>query len=120
MRRAVDTTFGRYELRLYHSAAKARRFAARIGAGLEAVDGAEAQTDVYPEAIVVTLLADVGDPDELAALLVHEAVHAVQAVLREAGEDDPGDEEEAYLVQRFALALMEMHRAWARRHRAGS
>lgn len=42
----------------------------------------------------------------IAALLAHEAVHIKQAILRSVGEDNVGDETEAYLVQRIAQDLM--------------
>lgn len=42
------------------------------------------------------------------ALYAHEATHVVQQFLDSIGEDDPGDEEEAYLVQGVTLALIEM------------
>ena len=59
---------------------------------------------------VVTINGDEDkDPIQVAALLVHEAVHIKQAVLREYGEDNVGDETEAYLIQRIAQDLMNMY-----------
>ena len=40
-------------------------------------------------------------------LLVHEAVHVVQHAMQMMGEDRPGNEIEAYAVQRISLALWE-------------
>lgn len=38
-------------------------------------------------------------------ILVHEAAHVWQAMLRDIGEDDPGNETEAYSLQAIALEL---------------
>jgi hypothetical protein len=56
---------------------------------------------------VVTVIDDKNrSPTQVAGLLVHEAVHIKQLILRSAGEDNVGDETEAYLVQRIAQDLM--------------
>ena len=46
---------------------------------------------------------------EIYGLLVHEAVHCKQHVFESIGEDRPGVEQEAYLVQHIAQTFM---RAW--------
>ncbi len=48
---------------------------------------------------------------QVAALLVHEAVHVFQAVCRQIGEDSPSSEFEAYSVQWIAQELMEQYSA---------
>ena len=53
-------------------------------------------------------------PVEIYGLLVHEAVHCKQHVFENMGEDQPGAEQEAYLVQHIAQTFM---RAWQERGR---
>ena len=43
---------------------------------------------------------------QVASLLVHEAVHVWKAHLEDIGEDEPGEEQEAYGVQTIAQTLM--------------
>lgn len=65
---------------------------------------------VFHPVAIVTLNNDEGkDPIQVAALLVHEAVHIKQAILRYVGEDNVGDETEAYLIQRISQDLMQMY-----------
>lgn len=46
------------------------------------------------------------DPIEVAGLLVHEAAHVWQRYARSIGENDPGDEQEAYAVQAISQELL--------------
>lgn len=46
------------------------------------------------------------EPIQVAALLVHEAVHVWQAIREDLGEKDPSSEFEAYSIQSIAQGLM--------------
>lgn len=120
MRTYVQTTFGEVELRLYHRREKAMRLARRLGASVTFVERAHAQTNGFDSGddlvCFVLLEAEVRDADQLAALMAHEAVHVSQIVLDHFGEDEPGEETRAYLVQGVTHALLEMQREWAREH----
>ena len=48
--------------------------------------------------------------------MAHEAVHVSQIILDHFGEDEPGEETRAYLVQGVTYALLYMQREWAREH----
>ncbi len=43
---------------------------------------------------------------EMYAMLVHEAVHIYQEMMRSMSEDKPGEEIQAYYIQRISLDLM--------------
>lgn len=120
MRRCVQTTFGEVELHLYHRRERALRLARRLGASVTLVENAHAQTNGFDSGddlvCFVLLEADVRDADQLAALMAHEAVHVSQIVLDHFGEDGPGEETRAYLVQNVTYALLDMQRRWASGH----
>ena len=122
MKTYVQTTFGEVELHLYHRRERVLRLARRLGASVTFVENAHAQTNGFDsgEDLVcfVLLEADVRDADQLAALMAHEAVHVSQIILDHVGEDEPGEETRAYLVQGVTYALLEMQRAWSRDHPA--
>lgn len=122
MRRFVQTTYGPVELHLYHRREKALRLAGRLGASVTLLDGAHAQANGFDDGedlvCLVLLEVEVRDADQLAALMAHEAVHVSQMILDHVGEDEPGEETRAYLVQGVTLALLEMQRAWSRDHPA--
>lgn len=46
------------------------------------------------------------------ACLVHEAVHICQSYFDEIGEDKPGHEEQAYVIQSICECLFEQHLQW--------
>ena len=50
------------------------------------------------------------DGIDVATLLVHEAVHVVQEYFRYIGEDNPGNEIEAYTIQNVSASLMRAYR----------
>ena len=56
----------------------------------------------------IVCMGDNGDaePVDIATILVHEAVHIWQIWCRHYGEDNPGDEQEAYAIQLIANELM--------------
>lgn len=120
MRRFVQTTFGEVELHLFHRRERALRLARRLGASVTFIDDAHAQTNGFDsgEGLVcfVLLEAEVRDADQLAALMAHEAVHVSQIVLDHFGEDEPGEETRAYLVQSVTYELLDMQRRWASGH----
>ena len=120
MKAYVQTTFGEVELHLYHRRERAFRLARRLGASVTFVESALAQTNGFDSGdglvCFVLLEAEVRDADQLAALMAHEAVHVSQRVLDHFGEDEPGEETRAYLVQGVTHALLEMQREWAREH----
>ena len=120
MKTYVQTTFGEVELHLYHRRERALRLARRLGTSVTFVENAHAQTNGFDSGVdlvcFVLLEADVRDADQLAALMAHEAVHVSEIVLDHFGEEEPGEETRAYLVQNVTYALLEMQRRWAVGH----
>lgn len=51
-----------------------------------------------------------------AALLAHEAVHVASDYFESFGEDSPGEETRAYVLQDIAQYLIEEHYRWKKRH----
>lgn len=120
MKTYVQTTFGEVELHLYHKREKVLRLARRLGTSVSFVESAHAQTNGFDSGGVlicfVLLEAEVREADQLAALMAHEAVHVAQIILDRFGEDEPGEETRAYLVQGVTYALLDMQRRWASGH----
>lgn len=120
MKTYVQTTFGEVELHLYHRRERALRLARRLGTSVTFVENAHAQTNGFDSGVdlvcFVLLEADVRDADQLAALMAHEAVHVSEIVLDHFGEEEPGEETRAYLVQNVTYALLDMQRRWAVGH----
>jgi hypothetical protein len=75
-------------------------------------DGAHASTHFYVNtegdctAIVCVDVRPHLTGPEIAALLVHEAVHIWQDYCRRIGESNPGDEQEAYAIQYLSKTLI--------------
>ena len=69
--------------------------------------GALACCSIYEEqGIAIVCLKEEAAPEEIISLLIHEAVHLWQAHCRWIGEDKPGDETEAYAIQKIASELI--------------
>ena len=66
------------------------------------------------EAVVLIEVKD--EPAWENALLVHEAYHVVCNHLSAIGEDEPGEETVAYMVQCVSGALMKAHEKWRSKH----
>jgi hypothetical protein len=102
------------ELRLYHSRGKCLKALHRLGCATEPSD-ADAQMWLVGD-VAVVLMEGEADWHAEAALLVHEAVHVADEWLKAMGEDSPGDEERAYVVQCVAEPLFRAHERWKRKH----
>lgn len=112
-KRFVPALCDQMEVHLFHSLKKYRRFMRRHGVDSTPryPDECDAFTSVITRkggfiAIVVDYFE--GSTSQRHALYAHEATHVVQRFLSFIGEDSPGDEEEAYLVQGVTLTLIEM------------
>lgn len=69
--------------------------------------GAMACCSLYEEQEVAVISLKEGvSPEEAVSLLIHEAVHLWQAHCRWISEDKPGDETEAYAIQKIASELI--------------
>lgn len=102
------------ELRLYHSREKCAKALDGMGCVTRMLD-ADAQMWLVGNTAVVLMEGDAGWHAE-AALLCHEAVHIAEEWLRAIGEDSPGDEERAFMVQCIAEPLFRAHEKWKRKH----
>lgn len=57
---------------------------------------------------IITLGATKGrSKEQIAAIVAHEAVHVAQELWRHLGERNPGDEQEAYLVQQITQECLQ-------------
>lgn len=114
----LECTFPMPELHLFHSRRKAIRMLRRLGFDSEPL-GTDAQM-WFAEGVAVVLIEACGDRHEEAALLAHEAVHVAEEWLRWLGEEEPADEERAYMVQCIAEPLLRAHGRWKRKHGRGA
>ena len=113
--RIIDTEYGVIELHLLRSGRKLRKLADRMGVEAPPLK-TDARTDSYSNdsadivSIVTVQSSAYAGMDAAArhALLAHEAVHVAQARYETAGEEKPGEESQAYLVQRVVAELIEM------------
>ena len=85
------------------------QFAKDNGARVTYFDDSDCKEPLEHTAAIVTIDAGAAarvHPIQVAAMLVHEAVHIVQAGMNALGERAPSDEFEAYTIQRVSQALM--------------
>ena len=90
------------------------------------IHGGEGLADVFPESgartwamrnpdgqlfciVMVSQEAQQGEFGDIAGLLIHEAVHVWQQHLKDIGEVNHGDEQEAYAIQSIAMALIDAY-----------
>lgn len=114
-KRYVPALSGEIEVHLFLSLKKYRKFMRRHGVepGAKGPD----ECDMFTSAITrkggfiaaVVSFYD-GPTPQRHTLYAHEATHVTQMFLASIGEDDPGNEEEAFLVQGVTQALIDMGR----------
>ena len=100
------------ELRLYHSRRKCAKALDKLGCATSFMD-ADAQMWLVG-GVAVVLMEGKSDWHAEAALLCHEAVHVADEWLESLGEDSPGREERAFMVQCVAEPLFRAHEKWKR------
>lgn len=84
-----------------------------IGADAYCDEGALAQTYYYRDAGVCLVCLKEGlslSEVDVFGLLVHEAVHVWQFHCEYIGEDKPGNETEAYAIQKLSVELMRAYK----------
>lgn len=101
------------KLQLVHSRRKAEKVLRKLGCKTEFLE-TEAQMWLVGSNAIVLFEADCDWHSE-AALLCHEAVHVADEWLKALGEDSPGTEERAYMVQCIAEPFFRAHEKWKRR-----
>ena len=101
------------ELRLYHSRKKCLKTLHALGYDSRLLV-TDSQMWLVDGTAIVLMEAD-ADWHAEAALLCHEAVHVADEWLKALGEDSPGDEERAYMVQCVAEPLFRAHEKWKRK-----
>lgn len=99
------------DVRLFHNAKKCERYVkSRFGCMDGLLDtGAQMW---YNDGRAVVLMSYDGRPETEAALLVHEAYHVATSHMDYLGEDEPGEEVMAYLVQTVSNGLFVAHARW--------
>jgi len=102
------------ELRLYHSRKKCLKALDRLKCVTKPMES-DAQMWLVGD-VAVVLIENESDWHAEAALLCHEAVHVADEWLKALGEDRPGDEERAFMVQCIAEPLFRAHEKWKREH----
>ena len=105
------------ELRLYHSREKCARALDELECATRFID-ADAQMWLVGDTAIV-LMEGESDWHAEAALLCHEAVHVADEWLEAIGEDSPGKEERAFMVQCIVEPMFRAHERWKRKHGRG-
>lgn len=112
------------DVKLFHSRCKAKRFMRRIGLstdGVEALAGTAKMVTCYQmdpqterDHIFVVAIGDISELsyEHVMALLAHEATHISQEYFRRIGEDQPAEEEQAYVIHSICQCLFTEHRRW--------
>ena len=113
MRASSDLGLMMPEIHLFHSRRKFERFCRRKFDHTPRDFGSQGQMTYY-DGTVAVLMTHVGKDATELALLVHESWHAASEHMRYLGEDDPGEEVMAYLIQSIAHALFVAHHEWKR------
>lgn len=95
-----------FHVRVVKGDKKSRRALHRMGH--EVTDGADAITVCEGDECLVCLLDRFfEDKKAMDSTIVHEAVHCAQGWMRSMFEDEPWDEEAAYMVEACYLAIKE-------------
>ena len=102
------------EVHLFHSRRKFDRFCkGRLGGKVEDY-GTQGQM-TYCDGVAAVYMGYAGDEMTELTLLVHESYHAAYHHMQYIGEDEPGEEVMAYLIQSIAHALFVAHGKWRKR-----
>ena len=115
----------RISIRVTHSKKKLRKWCKRVGADFEPIRDKMKTADAITNAFVnddgsLLFIIWMNDGTEHsaamdAALLAHEAVHVAQEYFKYIGEDSPGEEQQAYVVQSASQYLIGEHFDWKQR-----
>lgn len=104
------------EIHLFHSRKKCVRYLGEHSDGEPLGLGDTDGQMFYQDGVVVVLIEHDGRSETEQSLLVHEAYHAAVAHMTWLGEDAPGEEVMAYLIQTISHALFVAHSRWKRKH----
>jgi len=105
------------EVRLFHDKKKCRRFMRKHFDGEREFMGDEFAQTWYERGVAVILFPFDRDWHGDAALLCHEAYHAIMRHFEYLGEDAPGEEFVAYGIQSISKSLFEAHEKWKAKRR---
>lgn len=118
-------TMPRINIRITHSKKRLRKWCESIGADYEPIEKKMETADAIANSFInhdgrllfIVWMHDTTDDSAAqdAALLAHEAVHVAQAYFDYMGEDKPGDEQYAYVVQHATHYLVQEHFDWKQR-----
>lgn len=104
------------EVRLFHTWEKYNRWIERQGERPVEPHETDGNMTYIDGRAAILICTDWGCWHEEAALLVHEAYHAVSEHFRAIGETAPGGEVMAYSVQMLSVELFVAHERWKRKH----